>query len=101
MHPPLERPHPKCQDAIHALNVCHAEKFSKILFWKCNEVKYELDRCFKEEKKEMLTKVNLKEGGVDHVRKQEDAVLEKGESFQDFLKRDPEYQKIRQESKMC
>jgi len=91
MHPPLERPHPKCQDAINALNLCHAQKFSKVLFWKCNEVKYELDRCFKAEKQDMLKTINVKE---DHIREQENAVLEKDVSFQDYLKKDPEFQKF-------
>lgn len=94
MHPPLERPHPKCQDAIQALNSCHAQKYSKLLFWRCNEVKYELDRCFKEEKKQMLKHLYAEEGGVEHIRQQEDSVLDRKESFQEYLMRDPDYQKF-------
>ena len=96
MHPPLERPHPKCQDAINALNVCHAEKFSKIIFWKCNELKNELDQCFKSEKQEMLKNLNAHE---DRIRSQEEAILERTESFQDFLQKDPEYQQFLHKNK--
>merc|ERR1712194_408203 len=57
MHPPLDRPHPRCQEAIDGLRNCHAEA-SKLKFWACNEVKAKLDRCFKEEKEEMLRQMN-------------------------------------------
>ena len=98
MHPPLERPHPKCQDAIHALNLCHAQKNSKIFFWRCNEVKYELDRCFKQEKQEMLANLNAQEGGIDHIREQEDSLFERGQTFQEYLKNDPEYKSLQKKS---
>ena len=49
MHPPLDRPHPDCQSEINDLHHCHATT-SKMKFWGCNEVKYALDRCLREEK---------------------------------------------------
>jgi COX assembly protein 2 len=57
MHPPLDRPHPDCQEAIQNLKKCHQTQ-SKWKFWACNDIKYELDRCFKSEKQEMLKRVN-------------------------------------------
>lgn len=97
MHPPLDRPHPKCQSEIHALKVCHAQDYSKILFWRCNEIKRQLDLCFKEEKKEMLKNLNQNE---DQIRQKEDrVVLGKTESYEEFLKRDEEYQRLRKERK--
>lgn len=97
MHPPLERPHPKCQEIIEALNLCHAQKYSKIIFWKCNETKYQLDKCFKEEKQEMLQRMQQQEA-LDDVRKEEDAALRK-EPFEEFLKRDEDYQRIAREQR--
>ncbi len=32
MHPPLDRPHPDCQEAIDSLRHCHATN-SKLKFW--------------------------------------------------------------------
>jgi hypothetical protein len=49
MHPPLDRPHPDCQSEINDLHHCHATT-SKMKFWGCNEIKYTLDRCLREEK---------------------------------------------------
>mmetsp|Transcript_46579 Transcript_46579/g.68833 ORF Transcript_46579/g.68833 Transcript_46579/m.68833 type:complete len:95 (-) Transcript_46579:293-577(-) len=69
MHPPLNRPHPDCQDAIEALNECHRTN-SKIKFWACNDTKYELDRCFKKEKEDMLKRINSEE--FDQTRETED-----------------------------
>ena len=58
MHPPLERPHPDCQDAIAALKRCHEE--SKWGKWvgACNSIKEELDWCLRKEK-EAVRDANL------------------------------------------
>ena len=69
MHPPLDRPHPRCQDAINNLRECH-QNGSKLKFWACNEVKAKLDRCFKEEKEEMLRQMNA---NLDEKKKEEQA----------------------------
>jgi COX assembly protein 2 len=52
MHPPLFRPHPKCEDVVNRLVICHEyNKFSKFI-GACNAEKIALDQCFKEEKEE-------------------------------------------------
>mgnify|MGYP001051325571 CR=1 FL=1 len=50
MHPPLDRPHPSCEEMVLALKKCHTDnEFAK--FWgACNEPKALMDRCFREEK---------------------------------------------------
>jgi len=57
MHPPLDRPHPDCQDEIEALRHCHASQ-SKLKFWACNDAKFAVDRCFKSEKERKLQRLN-------------------------------------------
>ena len=52
MHPPLFRPHPKCSDFVDMLVKCHQENSFGKFFGACNEVKAEMDRCFKAEKEE-------------------------------------------------
>jgi len=54
MHPPLDRPHPDCQDVIKELKRCHAENKWKKYIGECNEAKYRLDQCFRAEKKKKL-----------------------------------------------
>ena len=93
MHPPLDRPHPRCQDAINNLRDCHANA-SKLQFWACNEVKTELDRCFRKEKEEMLKQLNA---NLDEKKKEEgeQAALAFGrtETFQEYLAKDKTYQR--------
>ena len=50
MHPPLDRPHPDCQDFVEALNKCHKENEWKKFMGACNEPKALMDICFREEK---------------------------------------------------
>jgi len=52
MHPPLYRPHPKCQHLVEALVACHEENPYSKFFGKCSNVKAAMDVCFKEEKEE-------------------------------------------------
>ena len=93
MHPPLDRPHPMCQDQIEKLRTCHATQ-SKLKFWACNELKFALDKCFKMEKQELLQQIN---SDYDEKRKQEDDALRDAigheQSFEDFLKTDKIYLK--------
>ena len=50
MHPPLDRPHPECQEAIKALTSCHdTHPYSKFV-GVCNQYKAALDICLKAEK---------------------------------------------------
>ena len=52
MHPPLFKPHPRCEDVVQALVACH-ETHPYAKFWgECNEFKVALDRCFVEAKEE-------------------------------------------------
>lgn len=50
MHPPLERPHPECGEAIAALHQCHNEYKVGKWFGACNSVKAALDTCLRHEK---------------------------------------------------
>lgn len=91
MHPPLDRPHPMCQEEIKTLRECHA-KTSKLKFWACNEAKFAVDKCFKLEKQQLLQKLN-----ADHEekRKLEDEALRdaigREQTFEEYLKTDKTY----------
>ena len=97
MHPPLDRPHPDCQDVVLALKNCHAEN-SKLLFWKCNEAKYKLDACFKLEKARMLKELTQ---DFAQDRSKEDGLIKEAlgqqMSFQEYLAKDKGYAKARQD----
>jgi COX assembly protein 2 len=93
MHPPLNRPHPDCQEAIDEITDCHATN-SKLKFWACNDIKSRLDQCFREEKDRMLVLMN-KDFEERRLEEDEQAAISTGKnmSFQAFLKSDKEYQK--------
>ena len=99
MHPPLDRPHPMCQETINALKHCHATS-SKLKFWACNEVKFAMDKCFRKEKESLLVEMNA---DFDEKRKREDEALRVSlghkDSFEDFLKTDKQYLKEMQKAK--
>ena len=92
MHPPLDRPHPDCQGEIDALRECHANS-SRLKFWACNQVKINLDKCFKAEKERMLVEMNK---DLDEKRREEEAQAAistgKNMTFQQYLAQDKEYQ---------
>jgi COX assembly protein 2 len=95
MHPPLDRPHPECQDEINGLRECH-KSASKLKFWACNEVKDALDKCFREEKKKMLKETiffNLEEKRQEEYSQAALAFNNKGVTFRESLTTDPIYQK--------
>lgn len=91
MHPPLDRPHPMCQDEINAFKQCHSTN-SKLKFWACNEVKFAMDKCLKKEKLALLEKLN---SDFDEKRKREDDALQEAfghtQTFEEFLKTDKVY----------
>ena len=93
MHPPLDRPHPECQEEIIGLRDCHATE-NKLKFWACNDVKAKLDKCFREEKEKMLKHMN---SNLDEKKKEEQAqaalAFGRKETFQEFLANDPTYEK--------
>jgi COX assembly protein 2 len=97
MHPPLDRPHPDCQDVIDALKKCHAEN-SKLVFWACNQAKRDLDNCFKEEKQRMLKDLTK---DFEEVRSKEDTLMKEAlgqtMSFEEYLAKDKNYQKAKAE----
>ena len=93
MHPPLDRPHAMCQTEIETLKQCHASN-SKLKFWACNEIKFAMDKCFKKEKQELMHQINA---DYDEKRKREDDAFQDAmgykQSFEEFLKTDPQYLK--------
>lgn len=97
MHPPLDRPHPECVEEIDNLYHCHATT-SKLKFWGCNQVKFALDQCLKKEKQNLLVELN-KDAAAKRAA-EEDAyqkALGKEMSFEDYLKKDKDYNKAMEE----
>ena len=70
MHPPLHRSHPDCQDIIKTLILCHEENKIGKFFGACNDVKAELDWCFKMEK-DVIRKENLRKAKLRTARFEE------------------------------
>lgn len=97
MHPPLDRPHPDCQDVINDLRQCHATT-SKLKFWGCNDVKFALDKCLREEKERLLLVMNkdmaAKRAAEENAYQK---ALGKGISFEDYLKQDKDFNKATEE----
>mmetsp|Transcript_28999 Transcript_28999/g.79575 ORF Transcript_28999/g.79575 Transcript_28999/m.79575 type:complete len:100 (-) Transcript_28999:202-501(-) len=98
MHPPLDRPHPDCQDVILALKACHANPWKKFTGG-CNQAKFALDHCFKQEKERQLAETNK---NLVREKKEEQEIMKdifgQKETFEEFLAKDPEYQRARQKS---
>lgn len=92
MHPPLDRPHPDCQEVIQALQACHADTWKKYTGG-CNEIKVSLDQCLKYEKKRLLDEMNK---DLPEQRTQQEEVIKKAFgkqlTFQEYLKQDKEFQ---------
>lgn len=91
MHPPLDRPHPDCQPEIDQLRHCQ-ETRSIFRVSACNELKFKLDQCFKEEKGPMLEEMNT---GIESRRAEEEAQAAvstgKNVTFAQFLENDKAY----------
>jgi COX assembly mitochondrial protein 2 len=92
MHPPLDRPHPDCEDAIRALRTCHLEAGWKKYLGACNAFKFAIDRCFKEEKNRLLADMD-KELPERKVRQEEIVKNAFGQTltFSEYLQQDKEY----------
>ena len=88
MHPPLDRPHPDCQEQIEALRHCHDTR-SIFKIWACNDIKVQLDMCFRREKAELLKAINK---DMHERRKEEDDAyadaLGHKMSFEQYLQQD-------------
>mmetsp|Transcript_26330 Transcript_26330/g.63183 ORF Transcript_26330/g.63183 Transcript_26330/m.63183 type:complete len:107 (-) Transcript_26330:1334-1654(-) len=97
MHPPLDRPHPDCQSEINDLHHCHATK-SKLNLWGCNEIKFALDRCLKEEKQRLLVEMNrdqeAKRAAEEDVYRM---AMGKDVSFEEYLKKDKDFNQAMEE----
>jgi hypothetical protein len=88
-----------CQEQINALKECHATS-SKLKFWACNEVKFAMDKCFRQEKQVLLKSLN---SDFDDKRKREDDAFQEAmghtQTFEDFLKTDKQYLKEKETAK--
>jgi COX assembly protein 2 len=92
MHPPLDRPHPDCNEIISELRLCHSD-WKKKFTGGCNEIKISLDRCLKAEKKRLLQEMD--KDLPERRARQEDMIktaFGKTETFAEYLKKDHEYQ---------
>lgn len=93
MHPPLDRPHPDCEDVIAALKACHESTWQKYTGG-CNSIKRALDACFKMEKDRLLRDLTR---DLPEERRQAEEIIQqafgKKETFQEYLQRDADYQK--------
>lgn len=67
MHPPLFRPHPKCEDFVERLVACHDEHKLGKFFGYCNDPKAEMDICFRAEKEEARS-ANMKKARASEER---------------------------------
>jgi COX assembly protein 2 len=93
MHPPLDRPHPGCEDVIQALKDCHLVTWKKFSGG-CNSIKRALDNCFKVEKDILLREMN--KDLPEQYKQHEDIVktaFGKKETFAEFLAKDKDYKK--------
>lgn len=94
MHPPLDRPHPDCQDAIRELRDCHANNSWSKYLGACNAAAFHLDRCLKAEKQRVLDELNRDLD--DRKRRQEEIIkvaFGKDVTFSEYLQQDREYQR--------
>lgn len=97
MHPPLDRPHPECEQQVADLRECHKKSWAKYL-GQCNAAKFALDRCFKAEKKHLLDELNR--NVPEQRREQEEAIktaFGKKETFAEYLARDKDYLQAQQQ----
>jgi COX assembly mitochondrial protein 2 len=91
MHPPLDRPHPDCQDEILKLKECHGH-WTKYV-GACNDIKFALDACFAKEKKRLLKEM---ESSNTAIRESQEAFIQQAfgrkESFAEYLAKDKGFQ---------
>jgi COX assembly protein 2 len=93
MHPPLDRPHPDCEEIIQTLKACHLDYFKKFTGG-CNDFKVNLDKCLKKEKKRILDELNV--GLSESKTKEAELIKEafgKKLTFHEYLKTDKDYQR--------
>lgn len=96
MHPPLDRPHPDCNDVIQELKTCHLNTWKKYTGG-CNDIKVRLDGCLRAEKKRLLEEMN--QDLPERAIKREEIVKQafgKQVTFSEYLQQDKDYQRERQ-----
>lgn len=78
---------------IEALRHCQKTR-PTFKVWACNEIKFNLDRCFKEEKERMLKDLN-KDIVSRRAEEEAQAALSTGTNmtFEQYLAKDKQYQK--------
>jgi len=92
MHPPLDRPHPDCDEPIAALKHCHQTAGWSKYAGACNDFKVQMDQCLRAEKKRLLEELNRDLPG--RFQRQEEMVktaFGKTETFSEYLQQDKEY----------
>jgi COX assembly mitochondrial protein 2 len=91
MHPPLDRPHPDCQNEVNVLKACHNDGWKKF-YGACNVYKVALDQCFKYEKERLLHEMNR---NLVQERQQQEVLIQqafgKNETFTEYLRKDGDY----------
>ena len=98
MHPPLDRPHPDCEDVVQALKACHFDTWKKFTGG-CNTIKYDLDVCFKAEKKRLLDEMN--HDLVERKQRHEEVIKQafgKSMTFTEYLQQDKEYRQAKKDN---
>jgi COX assembly mitochondrial protein 2 len=91
MHPPLDRPHPDCEGIVQSLKACHSDSWKKFTGG-CNEIKVEMDHCFKLEKKRLLDEMN--KDLAERKNRHEEVIKQafgKSMTFSEYLKQDKEF----------
>ena len=99
MHPPLDRPHPDCQDVIESLRACHANHAFKKYLGACNTIKAALDECLRLEKKRLLDEIN--QDLPQRKLRQEEIIKEafgKTMTFSEYLNQDADYQEAKKKA---
>lgn len=93
MHPPLDRPHPNCHMIVEALRDCQRTR-PTLKVWACNDLKYQMDQCFRLEKEEMLKELN-KDIVSKRAEEEAQAAISTGTNmtFEQYLKKDMKYKK--------
>ena len=92
MHPPLDRPHPDCEDMIAELKQCHATSGLYKFLGACNDIKIHVDQCLRREKARLLDE--LKTELPERKERQEQIIKRafgKDVTFTEFLAQDKEY----------
>jgi len=95
MHPPLDRPHPDCEDIVQSLKSCHDDGWKKYV-GACNDIKVKMDQCFREEKKRLLQELNAE---LPKKRDKQEEIIRnafgKQMTFKEYLSQDEDYNRLR------